>query len=217
MILCRRTFFVVAGLLTSSSLGFAANEVGTRQYNIVFLGDSLTAGYGLSASRAFPAKIQKRLDDKGMPWKVINAGVSGDTTAGGVRRLSWVYKNKVDVLFVCLGANDGFRGFSPRETEKNLKAIVERGKKEGSRVLLAGMLLPRNFGAAQVKSFESVFPRVAKDSSIPLMPFLLDGVAAKKELNLPDGIHPNDKGTEIVAEKVWSFVEPVLQDVMRAK
>ena len=177
---------------------------------LVFLGDSLTAGLGLAKEQAFPALIEARLAAEGRPWKVVNAGISGDTTAGGVARLDWVYKQKVDVLFVCLGANDGLRGIPVAETEQNLRVILDRARKEGSRVMLAGMQLPENYGKDSREAFMRIFPRLAKDYGIPLLPFLLEGVAMDPTLNQADGIHPNERGARRVAETVWETLKPVL-------
>ncbi len=180
---------------------------------LVFLGDSLTAGLGLSKEQAFPALVEARLASEGRPWKVINAGVSGDTTAGGVARLDWVFRQKVDVLFVCFGANDGLRGVPVAVTERNLRTILDRAKKEGSRVVLAGIQLPENYGMDYRTAFARIFPRLAKEYRIPLLPFLLEGVAMNPNLNQPDGIHPNTEGARRVADHVWGSLDPVLQTV----
>ncbi|HJW72808.1 MAG TPA: arylesterase [Geothrix sp.] len=177
---------------------------------LVFLGDSLTAGLGLAKEQAFPALIEARLHTAHRPWKVVNAGVSGDTTAGAVARLGWVYKQRVDVLFVCLGANDGLRGIPVAETERNLRLILDHAKREGSRVVLAGIQLPENYGADYRSAFARIFPRLAKEYRVPLLPFLLEGVAMDPRLNQPDGIHPNAEGARIVADRVWGALEPVL-------
>jgi len=180
------------------------------QGTLVFLGDSLTAGLGLAKEQAFPALIEARLAAEGRPWKVINAGISGDTTAGGVARLDWVYQQKIDVLFVCLGANDGLRGIPVTETERNLRIILDRASKEGSRVVLAGIQLPANYGKDYRTAFMQVFPRLAKAYDIPLMPFLLEGVAMDPKLNQADGIHPNAQGARKVADTVWAALGPIL-------
>jgi len=178
---------------------------------LVFLGDSLTAGLGLSQEQAFPALIAARLRAAGHPWKVVNAGVSGDTTAGGVARLDWIYQHKVDVMFLCLGANDGLRGIPVAETERNLRAILDRAQREGTRVVLAGIQLPENYGSTYRAAFAQVFPRLAKAYRVPLLPFLLEGVAMDPRLNQPDGIHPTAEGARIVADHVW----PVLEQALR--
>ena len=178
---------------------------------LVFLGDSLTAGLGLAKEEAFPALIEARLRAAHRPWKVVNAGVSGDTTAGAAARLDWVYRQKVDVLFVCLGANDGLRGIPVAETERNLRLILDRAKREGSRVVLAGIQLPENYGHDYRAAFARIFPRLVKEYRVPLLPFLLEGVAMDPRLNQPDGIHPNAEGARIVADHVWATMEPTLR------
>ncbi len=185
------------------------------QGTLVFLGDSLTAGLGLAQEEAFPALIEARLKAAGRPWKVVNAGISGDTTAGGAARLDWVYRQKVDVLFVCLGANDGLRGLPVAETERNLRLILDRARKEGTRVLLAGIQLPENYGSAYRTAFARIYPRLAQEYHIPLLPFLLDGVAMDPSLNQADGIHPNAEGARRVADHVWTALDPLLQPAIR--
>jgi acyl-CoA thioesterase-1 len=178
---------------------------------LVFFGDSLTAGQGLAREQAFPALIDARLRAAGRTWKVVNAGVSGDTTAGGVARLEWVFKQRVDVLFLCLGANDGLRGIPVVETERNLRSILDRARREGTKVVLAGILLPENYGPAYRTAFAQIFPRLAKDYRLPLLPFLLEGVAMDPRLNQPDGIHPTAEGARIIADHVWVVLDPALR------
>ncbi|HJW34884.1 MAG TPA: arylesterase [Holophagaceae bacterium] len=182
------------------------------RHTVAFLGDSLTAGLGLPESQAYPALIQARLAREGRDWKVLNAGVSGDTTAGGLARLDWLYKQKVDVLVVALGANDGLRGLPLKETEANLRAILRRGRQEGSRLVLVGMQMPENLGPDYRKGFAALFPKVAKEERAFLIPFLLEGVALEPGLNQADGIHPNAAGALKVAETVWKGLEPLLKD-----
>ena len=177
---------------------------------LAFLGDSLTAGYGVDPEEAYPALIEARLKSKGLDWKVVNAGVSGDTTAGGLRRVDWVFKQRIDVLFLCLGANDGLRGLPVTEAEQNLRIIVDRAKAKGARVVLAGIEVPENYGADFQKAFSAIFPRVAREKKVTFMPFLLAGVAMQPELNQGDHIHPNAAGHRIVAENVWKVLEPIL-------
>ncbi|HOD32744.1 MAG TPA: arylesterase [Holophaga sp.] len=184
---------------------------------LVFLGDSLTAGYGLDAREAFPALIQERIKAKGWTWTVVNAGVSGDTTAGALRRLDRIFRRKVDVLFVCLGANDGLRGLPPETSEGNLRAIVARGKREGAQVVVAGMRLPENYGPDYRARFEAMYARIARQERVPLLPFLLEDVALHPELNQNDGIHPNAEGTRRVAGRVWSTVAPILERRQRER
>lgn len=178
---------------------------------LVFLGDSLTAGYGVELAEAYPALIQAKLKAQGMDWKVVNAGVSGDTTAGGLRRMDWVFRQKVDVLFVCLGANDGMRGVPVAESERNLGSILERAQQKGARVVLAGVQLPENYGADYRTRFAAIFPRLAGGKKVVYLPFLLEGVAMKPELNQADRIHPNAAGHRIIAEHVWKVLAPVLR------
>lgn len=178
---------------------------------VLVLGDSLAAGYGLPAEQAFPALVEERFRSEGRALRVVNAGVSGDTTAGGVRRLDWVLKaNEPAIVVVELGGNDGLRGLSLEETEANLRALVERSQAAGARVLLAGMLIPPNYGPDYAAGFADMFPRVADETGARLLPFLLEGVAGKPELNLPDGIHPNAAGQRIVAETVAEALRPML-------
>lgn len=196
------SFLVVSVMLTAPAPAEAPR--------LVFLGDSLTAGYGLDAREAFPSLIQERITAKGWTWTVVNAGVSGDTTAGALRRLDRIFRQKVDVLFVCLGANDGLRGLPPEASERNLRAIVARAKREGAQVVLAGMRLPENYGPDYRARFEAMYARTARQERVPLLPFLLEEVALRPELNQNDGIHPNAEGTRRVAGRVWSTLEPIL-------
>ena len=169
---------------------------------VVFLGDSLTAGYGLDAEQAFPALVGEALAAQGHPIRVVNAGVSGDTSAGGLARLDWLLRQKPSVLVVGLGANDGLRGQPPEATEANLVQIVRRAKAEGARVLLLGMKIPPSYGPMYTRGFERLYARVAEATDVPLVPFLLEGVAADPALNLADGIHPNAAGHRVVARNV---------------
>ena len=181
--------------------------------NILFLGDSITAGYGLEQSQAYPALIQAKIDAKRWNFKAINAGQSGDTTAGGLNRLNWLLKNRVDVLLLELGANDGLRGLSAESTKKNLQTIIDSTKKKypEAKLILAGMKVPPNMGADYGKTFNAIFPELAKKNQAALVPFILEGVGGVRQLNLPDGIHPTAKGHEIVAANVWKVLEPVLR------
>ena len=177
---------------------------------VVALGDSLTAGFGVAADEAWPALVEARLRREGYPYRVVNAGVSGDTTAGGLRRVDWVLRNRPEVAVVALGANDGLRGLGTDAMEANLLAIVERLRAGGVRVLVAGMEVPPNYGAAYTRAFRGVFPDVARRTRSALMPFLLDGVAADPRLNLADGIHPNAAGHRAIAEHVWPHLVALL-------
>jgi acyl-CoA thioesterase-1 len=177
---------------------------------VVFLGDSLTAGYGLSEDQAFPAVVEERLREKGVALRVVNAGVSGDTTAGGLRRLDWVLKQKPDIVVVGLGGNDALRGQPLEVTEQNLREIVSTVRRSGARVLLLGMRIPTNYGPDYAEGFAGLYPRIASDLGVPLVPFLLEGVGGDPSLNLPDGIHPNAEGQRRVAETVEKALRPLL-------
>ena len=179
---------------------------------VVFLGDSLTAGYGLGGEQAYPALVEKRLEEQGIPLKALNAGVSGDTTAGGLARLDWLLSQKPDVVVVGLGGNDGLRGLPLEQAERNLREIVRRSKAAGARVLLLGMQIPPNYGPEYAQGFSDMYPRIAKDMDVPLVPFLLEGVGGVADLNQADGIHPTAEGQEKVAELVTPYVADVLSD-----
>jgi acyl-CoA thioesterase I len=182
---------------------------------ILFLGDSITAGYGLDPDQAFPALIQGKIDAKVWNFKVVNAGQSGDTSAGGLNRLDWLLKNRVDILILELGANDGLRGLPPETTKSNLQAIIERtqAKYPEVKIIVAGIKVPPNMGGDYGRKFEAVFVDVAKKNKALLIPFVLEGVGGSRELNLPDGVHPTAKGHEIVAANVWKVLEPVLRSL----
>ena len=179
---------------------------------VVFLGDSLTAGLGLPVDQAFPAVVAEELAKRGRPIRVVNAGVSGDTTAGGLRRAEWVLSQRPDVVVLALGANDGLRGLPLVETEKNLRGIISKAREAGARVLLCGMLIPTSYGPQYQEGFGRLFPRLAKEEGLPLVPFLLEGVAGRKELNLEDGIHPNPEGQKILARNVLLPLEAILTE-----
>ena len=178
---------------------------------VVFLGDSLTAGLGLARSQSYPALVEARIKAEGLPWKVVNAGVSGDTSAGARARLDWVFRSKPSLLFICIGSNDGLRGLPVPELERNLRAILDRARKEGCPVMLAGAMLPENYGATYREAFRALFPRLAKEYRTGFMPFLLEGVAMNKALNQADGLHPNAEGAKRIAEQVWKRLEPELR------
>jgi len=180
---------------------------------VVALGDSLTAGLGVAADEAFPARLAARLRAEGYVYRVVNAGVSGDTTAGGLRRVDWVLRSSPEVVIVALGANDGLRGQSPPAMRTNLDEIVARLQAAGARVLLAGMRLPPNYGAEYTTEFDAVFPAVARRAKITLMPFLLDGVAGVPRLNQADGIHPTAAGQQVIADHLWPYVRALLRPV----
>lgn len=188
--------------------GFQQKPVKT----ILFLGDSLTAGYGLSPDQAFPAVAESLLKQKGKNVKVINAGISGETSAGGLARIDWVLKQPVDILFLELGANDGLRGLPVSETEKNLQGIIDKvkAKNKSVKVVLAGMMVPPNMGKEYSSQFEKVFINLATRNKCVRIPFLLDGVGGIERLNQVDGIHPTAEGHRIVANTVVKTLEPLL-------
>jgi len=177
---------------------------------IVVLGDSLTAGLGLEPGQAYPALLQKRLDAAGLKYEVVNAGVSGDTSAGGLRRIDWALDGDVKFLVVALGGNDALRGLPVEQLRENLTTIVERANARGIKVIIAGMEAPPNFGPAYTASFRQTYRDVARQHGAVLIPFLLDGVAGLPELNQGDGIHPTAAGAEKVAETVWSALRPIV-------
>ena len=178
---------------------------------VVFLGDSLTAGLGIGEAEAFPEQIRLRLEAAGLSIRVVNAGVSGDTTAGGRARLDWVLRQRPDVLVVGLGANDGLRGLQLEETEANLREIVAGARQAGARALLLGMMLPPNYGPDYTGAFQAIFPRLAEELEVPLVPFLLDGVAGIPELNQADGIHPTAEGHRLMAGNVAPVLRQMLE------
>ena len=177
---------------------------------IVFLGDSLTAGYGLAKGESVPSLIQKRLKDAGYPYEVVNAGVSGDTSAGGLNRLEWSLAGDVKVLVIELGANDGLRGLPVAGMKQNFTEIITRAQARNIKVILTGMEAPPNFGPAYTSEFRGVYRQLAKEHDVVFVPFYLDGVAGIPNLNIADGIHPNAEGSRIVEKTVWAALEPLL-------
>jgi acyl-CoA thioesterase I len=178
---------------------------------VVVLGDSLTAGLGLSLKDAYPTRLQERINDEGLQYTIVNAGVSGDTSAGGLSRLDWALDGDVRVLIVALGGNDGLRGLPPAELTRNLSTIIERAQGRGITVVLAGMEAAPNYGFQYVAEFHRVYPALAKKYGVALVPFLLEDVGGVADLNQPDGIHPTAEGAEIVAKNVWNVLKPVLE------
>src|SRR5712692_6978477 len=183
---------------------------------VLFLGNSITAGYGLDPAQAFPSRIQEKIDAKGWNFKVVNAGQSGDTSAGGLSRLDWLLRNRIDVLVLELGANDGLRGVPAEVTKKSLQTIIDRTKEKypKAKIIIAGMKVPPNMGRDYGRRFESIFPDLAKRNNASLIPFILEGIGGVRELNLPDGMHPTAKGHEIAAINVWKVLEPVLRSLL---
>lgn len=193
---------------------FAGNAVKANdtQKRIVILGDSITAGYGLDPGESYPAVLQKKIDQAKLPFVVANAGVSGDTTAGGLRRVAWAMTKRADILVIALGGNDGLRGISPAETKKNLLGIVSKARTRNPKiqVFIAGMQMPGNMGQEFTERFKTLFPAVAKESKSTLIPFLIEGVGGDEKLNQADGIHPTAEGQKIIAENVWKILQPKL-------
>ena len=208
--LAERLFFVCFVSCLVSPLSAGAVETKT----LLFFGDSLTAGLGLEdpSAQAFPALIQKKLDDAGLPWRVVNAGLSGETSAGGLRRVDWILRQRVEVFVLVLGGNDGLRGLPPETTRANLQAIIDRvrAKSPATKIVLAGIAAPPNMGADFTRAFAAIFPELAEKNHVAFIPFLLEGVGGRPEFNQPDGIHPNVQGHAIVAETVWAVLKPLL-------
>jgi acyl-CoA thioesterase-1 len=202
------TVAVLAALLLACTVAAAPQEPRV----LLFLGDSLTAGYGLDPEQAFPALVQERIQEHGWPWRVVNAGVSGETSAGGRRRIDWLLRQRVDLLVLELGGNDGLRGIPPESTRDNLQAIIQStsARYPEAIIVIAGMQMPPNLGAEYTTAFRDLYPQLAEANGAALIPFLLEGVGGTPELNLPDGIHPTAAGHRIVADNVWSVIEPLL-------
>jgi acyl-CoA thioesterase-1 len=179
----------------------------------VVLGDSLSAGFGVDPSEAWPARIQEKIRESGLPWKLVNAGLSGDTSAGGLRRLDWILRRPLEALLIELGGNDGLRGLPLAATRTNLQTVIDRARAKYPqvRIVLAGMKMPENLGEAYTRQFEGLYRDLAETNRVAFIPFLLDGVGGRPELNLPDQIHPNAEGHRRVATNVWKVLQPVLQ------
>ena len=204
MMVVNKTLIIALALLFQSGLA---------PKTILFFGDSITAGYGLSPEDAFPAHVEAMLVKKGMDVKVVNAGLSGETSAGGLSRIDWVLRQPIDVFILELGANDGLRGLPLGQTRANLQAIIDKVKAKNPKVklVLAGMMVPPNLGEEYTSEFKEIYPRLARKNNASLIPFLLEGVAGDGQLNLADGIHPNVAGHKIVARTVLKTIEPLLK------
>jgi acyl-CoA thioesterase-1 len=200
---------LLRALLVSLALASAASAQAQERVVVAF-GDSLTAGLGVAPGDAYPARLEARLRAEGYPYRVVNAGVSGDTSAGGLRRVDWALRAGPEVVIVVLGANDGLRGQNLDALRVNLREIVARFQAAGARVLLGGMKLPANYGAYG-REFERVFEAVARERRAALVPFFLDGVGGVGRLNQPDGIHPTAEGYRIVVERLWPYLLPLLR------
>ncbi|MFK7849465.1 MAG: arylesterase [Akkermansiaceae bacterium] len=206
---------MLLGLAIATSGGLFAEETPNATdtlKRIVVLGDSITAGYGLDPDQAYPTLLQKKIAATNLPYTVTNAGVSGDTTAGGLRRVAWAMAKGADILIIALGGNDGLRGISPEETKKNLLGITKKARAKNSeiQIFIAGMEMPDNMGSEFTARFKAIFPEVAKESKSILIPFLLEGVGGVETLNQPDRIHPNHQGQQKVAENIWKLLGPAL-------
>jgi acyl-CoA thioesterase-1 len=201
----------INGLFLLVTLTIASPIIAQEAKRVVMLGDSITAGYGLAAGEELPARLQAALKDRGIDSLVENAGVSGDTTAGGLSRFDWAIQGKPDLIVIALGANDGLRGIDPADTRRNLTAIIERAIALQTRVLIAGMLAPPNMGAEYAEAFNAIYPELAAELDVMLYPFLLDGVAADPSLNQNDGIHPNAEGAKIIATRLADVTVPILK------
>lgn len=188
-----------------------ATPVLGAETTILAFGDSLTAGYGLAQNDAFPVRLEAALKQRGYDCRVINAGISGDTTAGGAARLDWSLSESPDLVIVELGANDALRGLDPAQTEVNLGTILERLQRRQIPALLTGMKAPRNFGEAYYNSFDTLYPRLAERFNVPLFPFFLEGVAGVPELNQGDGIHPNAAGVDVIVANILPYVERLIR------
>jgi acyl-CoA thioesterase I len=180
---------------------------------ILFYGNSLTAGYGIEAEAAFPGLIAKTIDSLGYNYQVINGGLSGETTAGGLRRLDWFLEETPSIFVLELGGNDGLRGLPAEETKKNLKEIISkvRAKSPKTKIILAGMQIPPNMGSGYAQNFVKIYPEIAKEENVTLIPFLLEGVAGNRDLNLKDGIHPTEEGHLIIYKTIWPFIKEAIE------
>ncbi len=195
--------------------GAAVAEEADSTRTVLFYGDSLTAGYGIDREQAFPALIQARIDSLGWDFEVFNAGLSGETSAGGLRRIDWILRQKVDVFALELGANDGLRGIDLKDTRSNLQGIVDRVKTKYPDVVVVvvGMQMPPNLGPEYTAEFKGLYSSLAEQNGAALIPFLLAGVGDRPELNLPDGNHPTVAGHKVVAENVWAVLGPLLEQM----
>ena len=214
--LLRRALVLIVFTLATVSWYFtparASSSTLDTSPRIVAFGGSLTAGLGVSAEESYPAQLQRRLDVLGYTYRVINAGVSGDTTAGGLRRVSWILTNKPDLVILELGANDGLRGLSVDQTQHNLREIIQRLRGAGVGIVLAGMKLPPNYGQDYTMRFEAMYRTVAREQQVPFIPFFLEGVGGSSSLNQADGIHPTGEGYKVVVENLLKTLIPILNE-----
>jgi acyl-CoA thioesterase I len=201
-------------LLGLISFALAAVSASAAPRTVVFFGDSLTAGYGLDdpAQDAFPALIQKKIEAAGLDWRVVNAGLSGETTAAGLRRVDWILRQPVDVFVLALGGNDGLRGISPTVSTANLQGIIDRvrAKYPEAKIVLAGMMMPPSMGEDYSRAFAGMYPALGKKNDLIVVPFLLEGVGGVADLNQHDRIHPTEKGHALIAATLWKYLRPLL-------
>ena len=200
----------VAALVFNAMLCLTTLSTAAKIPQVLAFGDSVTAGYGLPASEAFPARLQARLHGEGVDVKIVNAGVSGDTTTDGLARLDWSLADKPDVVILALGANDALRGIDPKIVRANLDQMIDKIAASGAKLLLLGMLAPANWGLDYEHAFDRIYPDLAKAHGVPLYPFLLDGVAMNPALNQPDGLHPNERGVAIMVDHIAPLVAKLM-------
>jgi len=203
------------GTKATAQPGRPKTQVSSERPRIVAFGDSLTAGLGVASDQSYPAHLQRKLDAAAYAYRVVNAGVSGETTAGGARRISWALNNKPAIVILELGGNDGLRGLSLQETKANLERIIQQLQQASVTVVLAGMKLPPNYGQDYTAGFEALYQALAKQYRLTLIPFFLDGVAGSSSLNQADGIHPTGEGYRLIVEKVFPTLEPLLARSVR--
>lgn len=206
-------FIICLALALPAAFSSARAE---EQKTLLILGDSLTAGFGLEDpdTQAYPARLQAHVDEAGLPWRVVGAGLSGETSAGGLRRIDWVLRQRVDIFVLALGGNDGLRGIAPSTTLENLKAILVRVKARfpQAQLFVAGMQMPANMGEDYAKTYRATFPKAAQEGGATLIPFLLEGVGGITDLNQADGIHPNRAGHQVIADRLWPLLQASLKN-----
>ena len=209
-----RVFGALACAVWAGSTASAENQTAAGQKTILFFGDSITAGYGLEdPGQAYPGLIAEKIEREHLPYRVVNAGLSGETTAGGLRRIDWILRQRISIFVLELGGNDGLRGLPPAEAEANLQAIINkvRAKDPGVKIVLEGMMMPTNLGADYTRAFAAIYPTLAEKNHLVFVPFLLAQVGGVGSLNQADGIHPNPQGHAILAETVWKYLAPLLE------
>ncbi|MBT5874724.1 MAG: arylesterase [Candidatus Latescibacteria bacterium] len=212
------SLLVIITVTASIAASFAYAQGAQREAKtVLFFGDSITAGFGLDPDQAFPALIQTKVNQEGWNIHIINAGLSGETSAGGVRRIDWVLQRSIDVLVLELGGNDGLRGIDLTSTKQNLQDIMDRAREQypDVNIILAGMQIPPNMGPEYIQAFRDIYPALADENDVTLLPFLLKDVGGIRELNQSDGIHPTPQGHAVVAETVWTTLRPVLQRIQQ--